>query len=364
VTGSIMPDLPPPDVPTLEEIRDAAQRISEDVLRTPLVRLAGTSDPAIWLKLENLQSTNSFKIRGALSAITALPPDERSKGAWTASTGNAGQGVAYAARQAGVPATVLAVDTAPETKLDRMRHLGAEVRDVKIRSGEVVLETTAGDVRASFMVNCAGLYSDRLARMAGVEPGIQIVPFRGEYFELVPERSGLVRGLIYPVPDPGFPFLGVHLTRTVDGGVHAGPNAVLALAREGYRTSTVDPSEALEALTYPGFLRLASRHWRKGAREVARSLSRERFTRSLQRLVPAVESDDLVPAPAGVRAQALSRSGELVDDFLLVEGPRSLHVCNAPSPAATASLPIGAEIARRIPIERSVGPIRVLTSTE
>jgi L-2-hydroxyglutarate oxidase len=210
------------------------------------------------------------------------------------------------------------------------------------------LATTAGDVRATALVNCAGLQSDLVAAAAGVDPPARIVPFRGEYLELRPEARHLVRGLIYPVPDPAFPFLGVHLTRGVDGSVHAGPNAVLALAREGYRWRDVDVRELWDTVRSPAFRHLARRHARQGLEEVARSASRPRFVRSLQRLVPALTAEDLVAAPAGVRAQAVRPDGELVDDFLIVERPGELHVLNAPSPAATSSLEIGAEVARRL----------------
>jgi L-2-hydroxyglutarate oxidase len=204
-----------------------------------------------------------------------------------------------------------------------------------------VVETTSGEVPADVLVNCAGLYADRVARLAGVAPPVRIVPFRGEYYTV---RRDLVRGLIYPVPDPALPFLGVHLTRTVDGTLHAGPNAVLALAREGYRWGRISPRDLIDAASYPGLWRLAARHLGTGVAEVRRSLSRGRFAASLARLVPAVTEDDLVPAGAGVRAQAVARDGELVDDFLLLRRGRQLHVLNAPSPAATSAL----EIARRI----------------
>jgi len=174
------------------------------------------------------------------------------------------------------------------------------------------------------------------------------VPFRGEYYELAPDAVGLVRGLVYPVPDPRFPFLGVHLTRTLAGGVHAGPNAVLALAREGYRWRDVVPADVADSLRWPGLWRLAARHAVPGAREVARSASRRLFARSVARLVPAVRPQDLVPAPAGVRAQALGRDGRLVDDFLVADGPRQVHVVNAPSPAATASLEIARYVEQRL----------------
>ncbi len=225
----------------------------------------------------------------------------------------------------------------------------AEVVAIDETDGAVVVTCADGtEVTGRVLVNCAGLYSDRIAVLAGLSPEVQILPFRGEYFELVAEQRGLVRGLVYPVPDPSYPFLGVHLTRGVDGGVHAGPNAVLALAREGYRLSDVNPRELRQTLTYPGFWRFARRHWRMGATEYHRSLSRTSFVSALQRLVPEIEAADLEPAPAGVRAQAVRRDGSLVDDFLFAESAHSVHVLNAPSPAATASLPIGDEIAGRV----------------
>jgi L-2-hydroxyglutarate oxidase len=198
------------------------------------------------------------------------------------------------------------------------------------------------------LVNCAGLYSDRLAEMSGVEPGMKIVPFRGEYYELVPEKRYLVNNLIYPVPNPNFPFLGVLFTRTVEGGVEAGPNAVLGLAREGYKKTDVNPRELAEILSYPAFWRLAAKNWRMGIEEIKRSFSKKAFVRCLRRLVPEIEEDNLYPIPAGVRAQAMMKDGRLLDDFLMVEGRNSFHVLNAPSPAATASISIGETIAERV----------------
>ncbi|MFE2044930.1 L-2-hydroxyglutarate oxidase [Streptomyces sp. NPDC059477] len=210
----------------------------------------------------------------------------------------------------------------------------------------VAVRTRAGDiVRGRVLVNCAGLYCDEIARLTGDDPEMRIVPFRGEYYELA--RPGLVRGLVYPVPDPAFPFLGVHLTRGIDGGVHIGPNAVPALAREGYRWGVVRPREIATTVSWPGSWQLARQHWRYGGGELRRSLSKGAFTAAVRRLLPVVREDDLVPAPAGVRAQAVLRDGSLVDDFLIKEAPRAVHVLNAPSPAATASLPIGREVARR-----------------
>jgi L-2-hydroxyglutarate oxidase len=220
-------------------------------------------------------------------------------------------------------------------------------RVVGIRDGAVT--TTAGELPADVVVNCAGLQADRVARLAGVAVPARIVPFRGEYFELRPERRDLVRGLIYPVPDPAFPFLGVHLTRMIDGSVHAGPNAVLALAREGYTWGRVSARDTMDAASYAGLWRLGRRHFRYGLSEFARSLSRKRFAASLARLVPELTAADLVPAPAGVRAQAVLPNGDLVDDFLIVDRGRQVHVLNAPSPAATSSLEIARYIVASVP---------------
>lgn len=224
---------------------------------------------------------------------------------------------------------------------------GAEVVRVDRRPElGVAVQTSGGEVvRARVLVNCAGLYCDEVARLTGDEPGMRIVPFRGEYYSLA--RPELVRGLVYPVPDPAFPFLGVHLTRGVDGGVHVGPNAVPALAREGYEWGVVRPLEVASTLGWPGAWAIARRHWRYGAGELRRSVSKRAFAAAVRRLLPAVREADLVPAAAGVRAQAVLRDGTLVDDFLIKEGVRAVHVLNAPSPAATASLPIGREVARR-----------------
>ena len=234
-------------------------------------------------------------------------------------------------------------------------RLGERVTGLRTDGAGVVVGTDGGasaggtEVRADVLVNCAGLHADRVARMAGISPPARIVPFRGEYYELRPERRDLVRGLIYPVPDPQFPFLGVHLTRMIDGSVHAGPNAVLALSREGYRWSRIRPADVLDAVTYPGLWRLGRRHLRYGLTEVRRSLSRRRFAASLARLVPEIGPADLVPAEAGVRAQAVARNGDLVDDFLIVARDRQVHVLNAPSPAATSSLEIARYIVGQLP---------------
>jgi L-2-hydroxyglutarate oxidase len=227
--------------------------------------------------------------------------------------------------------------------------LGAAVTQVDAREDGVVVNTRGAaetQWRPRLLVNCAGLHSDVIARMSGDEPAARIVPFRGEYSELVPGRRHLVRGLIYPVPDPRFPFLGVHFTRGVDGGVHAGPNAVLALRREGYTRWSTTPAELAELARYRGTWKLAQRYWKTGLEEYTRSFSRRAMVRALQRLVPEITVDDLVPAPAGVRAQAVGPDGALLDDFVISEGRRAVHVLNAPSPAATASQPIGEHVAQ------------------
>ena len=226
---------------------------------------------------------------------------------------------------------------------------GAELVGGADRGAAVVLETTRGDVAADVAVACAGLHADVVARLLGHGPSVRIVPFRGEYRELRPPAAHLVRGLVYPVPDPALPFLGVHLTRGIDGAVHAGPNAVLALAREGYAWGEVSGADLAGTLGYPGFWRLALRHGRSGVTEVARSLSHHRFAESVRRLVPEVADDDLVPVAAGVRAQAVRRDGTLVDDFLVERHGRVVHVLNAPSPAATASLEIARHVVDELP---------------
>ena len=231
--------------------------------------------------------------------------------------------------------------------------LGAALVGVASRGNELILATTAGEIRADRVVNCAGLQADRVARLFGGEAaarGMMIVPFRGEYFELAPSRSHLVKSLIYPVPDPQFPFLGVHLTRGVNGRIHAGPNAVLALSREGYSWRAIELGDVRETIAYPGFRVLARKQWRYGLSEMTRSLSRTKFAAALARLVPEVRAADLEPAAAGVRAQALHPDGRLADDFEFgrSNNGRVLHVLNAPSPAATASLAIGDQIAAEL----------------
>jgi L-2-hydroxyglutarate oxidase LhgO len=223
--------------------------------------------------------------------------------------------------------------------------LGRRVRAIATAGDELVVETDGGALQAGRLVNCAGLHSDRVARLAGLRPAVRIVPFRGDYFELAAERRSLVRGLIYPVPDPRFPFLGVHLTRRIDGSVEAGPNAVLALHRDRYSRRAFSRRDAWSTLSYPGFWRLAGRYWRIGLAEMLRAGSRRRFIRALRRFVPQLAAEDLIPGGCGIRAQALDRRGTLVDDFVLAGSPRALHVLNAPSPAATASLAIADELA-------------------
>lgn len=225
---------------------------------------------------------------------------------------------------------------------------GARVTGLREMGDEVILQTGAGDFRSRFVVNCAGLHSDRVTALGGVKPSVKILPFRGEYFELKPEAESLCRNLIYPVPDPQFPFLGVHFTRMALGGVECGPNAVLALAREGYRKTDVNLRDLCETLGYAGFRKLAFKHWRMGMAEMWRSCSKAAFVRALQRLVPEIRGEHLTPAPAGVRAQAVSPDGAMVDDFAIDERPRIINVINAPSPAATASLSIGQMIVEKL----------------
>lgn len=226
-------------------------------------------------------------------------------------------------------------------------RLGHRVTAIRRDGRSIVTETTRGEVRSERLVNCAGLQCDRVARLAGLDPSVRIVPFRGEYYTLRPERAHLVRGLIYPVPDPNLPFLGVHFTRGVDGVVEAGPNAVLALKREGYRWSDISPRDIADWATFPGFWRMSRAQWRNGLSEARRSLSRARFLESLRVLLPGLTDADIAPGGSGVRAQAVDRNGKLLDDFHVQESPGMVHVLNAPSPAATASLAIGRWVADR-----------------
>lgn len=241
-----------------------------------------------------------------------------------------------------------------EAMARRVARLGGEVRtghrvlSIARDGANLVVGTAKGEVRASRLVNCAGLQSDRIARLAGFQPGVRIVPFRGEYYVLRAERRGLVRGLIYPVPDPALPFLGVHFTRGIDDVVEAGPNAVLALRREGYSWSDVSIRDIADWAAFPGFWRMTRAQWRNGFTEIRRSLSRARFLKSLQGLIPNLQDADIERGGSGVRAQAVGVDGRLIDDFFIQTGPNMLHVLNAPSPAATASLAIGREVADRL----------------
>ncbi len=224
----------------------------------------------------------------------------------------------------------------------------AKVLRLAERDDQVVITTTRGEYAGNVFVNCAGLYSDTLALQTFPELDVRIVPFRGEYYKLKKDKEHLVRNLIYPVPDPSFPFLGVHFTRLIGGGVEAGPNAVLALKREGYKKSDFSLREFTQTLAWPGFRKVAAKYWQTGLEELYRSFSKAAFTKALQRLIPEVQEDDLIEAGAGVRAQACHRNGTLLDDFLILENKRFVHVCNAPSPAATSSLSIGDYISDKV----------------
>jgi L-2-hydroxyglutarate oxidase len=252
-----------------------------------------------------------------------------------------------------------------EKYAERFKAMGGEIRTdtgvLKIDSlgDRFVIGTTGGSLETNFLINCAGLYSDRIARLTNAVPGVRIVPFRGEYYTLAPEKRYLVRSLVYPVPDSRFPFLGVHFTRHLDGSIEAGPNAVLALGREGYGRSDIHFRDSAEMFSYPGFWRMAGKFWKTGMQEMWRSLSQRSFATALQQLVPEVEHTDLLPAGAGVRAQAIDPNGVLLDDFCFVQSGRALHVCNVPSPAATASLAIAEEI---IDMARQQFDLKVSTS--
>ena len=223
------------------------------------------------------------------------------------------------------------------------------VTGIKSTSKGHAIETNQGEYQSEFLINCGGLYSDRLTELAKVKAPAKIVPFRGEYYKLTPEKHHLVNGAIYPVPNPNFPFLGVHFHPGVDGSVHAGPNAVLGFKREAYKKFDFDLKDFFDTMTYPGFWKLAAKYPNEGLQEMIRSYSKSIFVRSLQRLIPEVEAEDIVPTPAGVRAQALKSDGSMVEDFLIVNGNKALHVCNAPSPAATASIEIGKHIVSQVP---------------
>ncbi|MBT2688065.1 L-2-hydroxyglutarate oxidase [Bacillus sp. ISL-47] len=227
--------------------------------------------------------------------------------------------------------------------------LNQRVRSISELADEVIIETDQSSFRGKYLINCAGLHSDRIAKMAGYIIDMQIVPFRGEYFQIKPERLGLVKNLIYPVPNPDFPFLGVHFTRMIDGKVDVGPNAVLSFKREGYKKTDFHLTDTAEILKFQGFWKLAGKYMKEGMDEMIRSFSKKKFVENAQRLLPELREDDLIPGPAGVRAQALTKDGSLVDDFQIINGKNSTHVCNAPSPAATASLEIGKIIAKGIP---------------
>jgi len=227
-------------------------------------------------------------------------------------------------------------------------HTAAKLLGVRRTDDAIVLNTSRGDAECRTLVNCGGLQSDRVAQLCGVRPGVRIVPFRGEYYQLKPHAQKLVRNLIYPVPNPAFPFLGVHFTRMAEGGVEAGPNAVLALARHGYSWRDVNWRDLAGTLGYGGFWRMAAKFWRTGFGEMHRSISKVAFHKALARLMPDLQIDDLEPGGAGVRAQAMEPSGALVDDFRIVRGPRMIHVLNAPSPAATASISIGRHVANLV----------------
>ena len=222
--------------------------------------------------------------------------------------------------------------------------LGAKVVALRDDGATNIVETSAGTFRARYVINCAGLYSDTITRMAGVHTNLEIIPFRGEYYEVRPERRSLVKALIYPVPDPRFPFLGVHFTRRVNGSVEAGPNALLAFRREGYTGASPDMQEAMQTLRFPGFWKMARKYWRMGLAEQYRSWVKSAFVTALQKMVPELQESDLAQGGSGVRAQAVDANGNLVDDFHFVHSANMIHVCNVPSPAATASLEIGKEI--------------------
>ena len=222
------------------------------------------------------------------------------------------------------------------------------VTGIKSTSEGHVIETNRGEYKTEFLINCGGLYSDRLTELARSTAPAKIVPFRGEYYQLTPEKNYLVNGAIYPVPNPNFPFLGVHFHPGVDGRVQAGPNAVLGFQREAYKKFDFNLKDFMDTMTYPGFWKLAAKYPKEGLEEMIRSYSKSIFVRSLQRLIPEVRAEDIVPSPAGVRAQALKIDGSMVDDFLFVKGNKTLHVCNAPSPAATASIEIGKEITAQV----------------
>lgn len=226
--------------------------------------------------------------------------------------------------------------------------LNSEVVSIKVNCNQIMVSTKEEEFRSKFLVNCGGLYSDKVAKMSGVNPDVKIIPFRGEYYKLKNDKQHFVKNLIYPVPDPQFPFLGVHFTRMIHGGVEAGPNAVLAFKRTGYKKSDIDISQISEMLLYPGFWKMAKKHYKMGWKEFKRSFSKKLFVKSLQKLIPELTEDDIIPGGSGVRAQALDRDGKLLDDFRIIQTDKMIHVLNAPSPAATASLSIGDTISDMI----------------
>ena len=228
-------------------------------------------------------------------------------------------------------------------------HLSTKVEKINERTDGVTIETNQGTFQSHFLINCAGLQSDRVANMSGLRTEAKIIPFRGEYYELVPEKRHLVKHLIYPVPNPDFPFLGVHFTRMINGEVHAGPNAVLSFKREGYKKTDFNFKDFFEVMTYSGFWKMAMPNMKEGINEMIRSFSKQAFLRSLQRLIPELTEKDIVPTHAGVRAQAIMQDGSMVDDFLIDSKGRSIHILNAPSPAATASISIGQAISEQVP---------------
>lgn len=222
--------------------------------------------------------------------------------------------------------------------------LNQSVKKIEIKENQIYIDCNNGEFCSSYLINCAGLYADRIAGLAGAKLPVKIVPFRGEYYQIKPSKENLVNGLIYPVPDPAFPFLGVHFTKRIDGTVEAGPNAVLAFAREGYRKNNFNFIDLMETITYGGFLKLASKYWKVGMGEMYRSFNKNAFTKALQELLPEIQKDDLIDGGSGVRAQAIDRNGKLIDDFSIIHTEKALHVCNAPSPGATSSIAIGETI--------------------
>ena len=241
-------------------------------------------------------------------------------------------------------------------KKEQEIKMSQSVKKIEIKKNQIYIDCSNGEFSSSYLINCAGLYADRIASIAGAKLPIKIVPFRGEYYQVKPSRENLVNGLIYPVPDPAFPFLGVHFTKRIDGTVEAGPNAILALAREGYKKNNINFKDLLEIITYSGFLKLARQYWQIGMGEIYRSFSKDAFTKALQELLPEIRKDDLINGGSGVRAQAIDKNGKLIDDFSILHTERALHVCNAPSPGATSSIAIGESITNML--EKSFPDLR------